>query len=203
VNEREILRRGAVPILVVLVVGLVAACSDEPGDGLRKPFHDSGPASTVAEVKAALPGLLQGPDAAGRLDPVTFTSTSSAAKERANLSAAAVRERRAVIEASVVPEQVDSTLETVEEGVREMLDDPEWLDAWGYTSNSFTVERFEGVRVDGDAAQALLVGERAYSTPTGPMGGDKRSQYLVRLVRLDAGWRVKDTTSRFLPGYEP
>jgi hypothetical protein len=191
-------------VLVVVVGGLVAACSGDPGDGLRKPFHDSGPASAVSEVEAALPGLLAGTDAAARLDPVTFTSASSAVKARANLSPAAERERRAVLEATVVPEQVASTLATTEDAVREMLGDPEKLNAWGYTSNSFTVERFEGVRVDGDTAKALLVGEAEYAAPSDalPGGGSKR-QFLVTLVRLDDGWRVKETTFRFLPGYEP
>jgi hypothetical protein len=185
------------------VVVLVGACDGDPGDGLRKPFRDSGPASAVAEVKAALPRLLEGTDAACRLDPVTFTSASSAAKEGANLSPAAVRQRRTVLAATLVPEQVDSALATTEDAVQEMLDDPEKLDAWGYTSNSFAVERFEGVRVDGDTAQALLMGEPRYTVPSGEPFGDHERQWLVTLVRLDDGWRVKDTEFRFLPGDEP
>jgi len=197
------LRDGAAAVVVACVVVLVGACDGDPGDGLRKPFRDSGPASAVAEVKAALPRLLEGTDAAARLDPVTFTSASSAAKERANLSPAAVRQRRTVLAATLVPEQVDSALATTEDAVREMLDDPETLDAWGYTSNSFTVERFEGVRVDGGTAQALLVGERRYTAGPGELVGDKESQWLVTLVRLDDGWRVKDTESQYMPGSEP
>jgi len=195
--------RGGVATVVVCVAVLAGACDGDPGDGLRKPFHDSGPASAVAEVKAALPRLLAGTDAAGRLDPVTFTSASSATKERANLSPAAVHRRRTVLVATLVPEQVDSTLRTTEDAVREMLDDPEKLDVWGYTSNSFTVERFEGVRVDGDAAQALLVGERRYTAGPEELVGDKESQWMATLVRLDGGWRVKDTESHYLPGSEP
>ncbi|MDQ3756316.1 MAG: hypothetical protein M3394_00475 [Actinomycetota bacterium] len=147
------------------------AIEDTPG--LLAPFANSGPASDVQAVKAAVPNMLTADRAVFRLP---IDEPAIADRLGAPLDAIWSDAARAV----QYQEKYDA--------LKDILQDPLYRP---YSDNRFVVDSWSGVEVVGDAAFALLDGHDEFYDGAGWSADDVR-QWQISLLLEDGQWKFAD-----------
>ena len=177
-------KRSVVEAAGILDPGVVAGAA---WDG--NPFaaiENEGSALDISAVKAAIPGILTARSAEGRVSG-TLESKGKAAQRSASLSTVAVQRRAQNLTSIEVASLAGEDLENLNSSVAQAIEseNPNWL----FTSNEFVLEKWQGVRISGDTARAILVGHAEWQLANGTLKVDEPLQHKVTLVR--------DATARY------
>jgi hypothetical protein len=156
---------------------------------LVQAFSDVGDPRVVAEVKADAINDMQGLRSAMRL-PASATDRVAAVSDVVQMAKTAGILQRVMSASSVAQSVAD-----VQAAIRAVASDPTYR---AYQDNKFVVDDWQGVKIDGSTASAVLNGHDSYYDAQG-WADDQTRQWQLDLQLEGGAWRLKSQKSISIP----